>query len=192
MSDGLLNEKERDELLVENRLIYLTGRLNAQKVEKVKTISTDLVLSSRETVLCIIDSEDGDPEHCLHLYDHIKMTGHSLPIYGLVMGKCGILATAILQACQKRFATKNSFFHLKRLQGNFCFSVENSYLELKSWLCEDLKWTQLLDKKIEKIILSRSKMNSYQYQELTRMNGGKLGYTTTVEALNLGIIDKIK
>lgn len=102
-----MNEKkEKFEDYVKRGIIPITEDIGPELRDLVQAGLSDLYLDRVEHILVIFSSDGGDADVCLEIHDYIKSyPGH---VTGLVVGRAFSAAAIVLQACHKRYATRNS------------------------------------------------------------------------------------
>ncbi len=112
-------------VLAQKRIILLDGEITEAKVNTVKYWLLVLNLDSEKEIRLIIDSEGGDVEAGLQLFDAVKLS--RAPVTGIVIGKCQSIALAVLQGCKKRLATKHSVFMSHHVRPNIELSLDENF-----------------------------------------------------------------
>lgn len=93
------------------RIVRLRDYFTKEDVEKLEGRMRKFEKEDDEPIVLLIDSNGGDRVPATHLRQVIK--GLSVPVYGLVIGRCYSAAFYVLQACHKRIAREgtNLLFH---------------------------------------------------------------------------------
>jgi ATP-dependent protease ClpP protease subunit len=95
--------------LLERRVVLLDRRMTEESVSLVRNCLVKLQLQVFEPITLIIDSEGGNSDAALHLCD-ILSSVITVPVRGVVIGKCFSAATFVLLCCTERLCTPYSRF----------------------------------------------------------------------------------
>lgn len=171
--------KELDELLLQKRIL-LVGEISRD--EQVK-FNSDLlylnVLSSDKEISIFIDSEGGDVDTGMMIFDAIKTS--KAPVNAVVCGFCKSAGFVILQACKKRIALPHAqlMFHYPRI---FRMSVNLDIQREKEKLMR-------LHNSIFDLTISRSSQKILKAEFLKMIENDE--YIPAEDALKFGLIDEI-
>ena len=103
-----LIEQMRD-VLQSRRILMIDGDISKEQLDRLReTIISMMVAAPGEKIYLIINSPGGNAEPSLWFYDFLKLV--QAPVIGLVNGECSSSALIILQGCQRRLSTPNSWF----------------------------------------------------------------------------------
>jgi len=122
------------------------------------------------------------------LYDNIVISPN--PVTGVVAGDAFSALAIVLQACQKRYATKLSRFHLHYVSYPITFNIQHNdnILMLKDTVLKELKLLRSNNEILLKILATR--ITSISRAKLEKLLNDETDLTPE-QALELGLIDKI-
>jgi ATP-dependent Clp protease protease subunit len=92
------------------RIVSLFGEINGEMFATLANQLMELVDVSSRPITLLINSDGGDVDAAIAIFDFIK--GLDVQVDGCVVGLCHSSALIVLQACRRRFVSKNSSFML--------------------------------------------------------------------------------
>ncbi len=173
-------EKKFIENLLNKRIIYLEGDVNAAMAVNIGKAIIWLNSISNDEITLYIDSPGGDGASGLDIYDAIK---HSkAPVTGIVYRRANSMAAVILQACTTRKTMRHSeiLFHIVRVHDIKLDKLEEN-------INEALKISKARQESIYKIVSQRSGMPLEKVKKLFKKDDS----LWPEEAKKLGFIDEI-
>lgn len=180
----ITDRKSLNEALAKQRIILL-DEITEYRIDEIMYRLVALSLESNKEISMIINSDGGDVDPGLRLYDLLKFM--ETPVTGVVIGKCHSTALIILQACQKRLATRHSSFLCHFVRSSVTFPVNNGFEQkLKS----EVKKARADQKYFEEILSERTKLSQAEIVKLMQ-EGERDGDISAKRALQLGFLDEI-
>ncbi|MBI2591381.1 MAG: ATP-dependent Clp protease proteolytic subunit [Candidatus Brennerbacteria bacterium] len=175
-------EKVFSLVLLEQRKIYLEGRIDDQQADKIAKMV--LWLNAKypnQEIFLYINSKGGNVGAGFDLYDIIKYS-ESL-ITGTVFKEANSMAILVLQACHRRKMMRHStmFFH------NFEITLGMDWKKFEEESKKRIAENQKSQEDYESIIAGRSGM---KIEEVNRLCEEKRNLAAD-EALRLGLVDEI-
>lgn len=134
-----------------------------------------------------INSRGGSAAGANKLYDNI--TNNPNPVTGVVIGDCFSMAAMVLQACNKRYASKHSRLHIHHVANpiNLTLRHDDTIAKLEKKINEEIELARKNDKILIDILEKRMKISR---QEIIAIMD-KDEPMTPERALEIGLIDKI-
>lgn len=134
-----------------------------------------------------INSAGGSSVGARRLYDNIVNSAN--PVYGIIAGDCFSSASIVLQSCCKRYATKNSRFHVHNSVWPLTILVKHtsSFNDFEKEVKNAIKLVREANSSAEKIFLEKTKIKQKKLKELMKKNE----IIPLEEALKMGFIDEI-
>jgi ATP-dependent protease ClpP protease subunit len=182
LKDNLTNFHDNG-IYIPRRTVSLFGGIDMDRFKTVFKNLHALDISSGDINL-IINSEGGDVVQGKGIYQAIK--GCSNHVRGIVYGEASSAASFILQACDKRVMTTDSYLLLhigqEELSENHPRNIDRLhefYRELETWL-ESVYLKKIKEKK--------KRFTRNQIKSMLQFDK----YIYPAEALELGLIDEIK
>ncbi len=175
------------------RIIVLEDDLCRCKVKSIKKTLATFTSESDAPVLLVFDTNGGEAQPCLELYDVVRIIVKESPVVvdGLVLGKCKSVGLVVLQACHNRYAAPHSRFFMHYCQAMFGYSSYFEDGELISRFRKHLIRTREIDEFVRLAIISRTGMSDSTYRELLA-EGSFFGKEFSAQrALELRLINKI-
>ncbi len=166
--------------------VLLFGDINPKKAELIRYWLMRLALQhDGDHIKLIIDSPGGSVPHALMLVDLIQSLPK--PVVGVVNGECNSMAPVVLQACQRRIATKHSRFLLHNISNNARYSLFDASARFNA----DYKLLQEYQEQIIEILRDKSGLSREKVVEL--ITGGDVVTETHSAQTMLGfkLIDEV-
>lgn len=133
-----------------------------------------------------INSPGGSAPGANKLYDNIVNTHN--PVIGVVVGDCFSMAAIVLQACDRRYASKHSRLHIHHVtHPGFILRHNDTIESLEKKLLEGIALAQKNDKILIDILEKRMKISREEIIEIM----DKDEPMTAKRALEIGLIDAI-
>lgn len=106
-----INKYDLEEFLMDRRIIDINRTVDAKSVQHWINQIDMLCAISKDPILFRINSNGGNLDDGLALYDVIRMYADAgVQMDAIVLGKCCSMATVILLACDRREALPNTSF----------------------------------------------------------------------------------
>lgn len=199
------SSKIRD-ILEKNRTLLLEGEIDKKSVEAVKgdllRIQSQTKPDSKESIYLIINNTGGDVLYGLELCDFMRVF-ITVPIIGVVFGKCYSTASMILLHCDQRISTPNASFLIHSVTADIkkplsLDNIEKVFEEEKSLLLKID--AQVVDIYINNLTPARWKDNQVSTLEKRQFVTElfKFGdrqsdcYLSTTDAVEIGLVDRIE
>ena len=169
-----------DRSAIDRREVYITGVINSEVQYYLTRILTYLAVDSKKPIHIILNTPGGLVSDGLAIYDLLKTLGRRTPINIVATGQCMSMGAIILQAANKRWATRHCSIGLHELSG------ENTggYSKMEETHVEIRKTQTTLDD----IITGRTGMTRKKLKGLIKHRDTVL---TPDEALELNLIDGV-
>ncbi len=180
------------EILSKRRTLALAEQINGNNVTELRRqlaiFSLEKVKpeAEPEEIKLIIDSLGGDLDSGLWVYDQIKLL--SVPVIGIVVGRCHSTALAILQACRKRYATMNSQFLCHRLVTTVKLDLSDSDERLRTKFELRIEKARESEKRIKNILAQRTGQSLEEIEKMIERGEHTIPFFAP-EAKELGFID---
>lgn len=171
---------------VNDRKIILGSNITESEADKMILHLHALNLSAGDIVLKI-NSRGGSFEASLKLYEAISCSEN--PVLGLVTGYAFSGAAVILQACTKRYATKNSkiLFHNLAYPIDTLITPESDIKKIIEKIQKEIDEIIWKNQTIKKIVCEKTKIKP---EEISRFLSEEKKLSAQ-EAMDYGIIDEI-
>jgi len=185
MSDKVKNQIElfhSNNISIESRSILLSGEVDLDMFQEF--FKNFHVLNSTEgTITIYINSEGGDLDQGKAIYDIIKSSKSY--VRGVVYGEASSAASLILQACDERAMSKNSYImiHIGQ-EGNSGHPDNRARWEAKYKL--DSEW--MMKVYLEKIKEKKPRFTKNKLTEMLRFDT----ILSAKEAIDLGLLDRVE
>ena len=183
-------ESETMTRLVAQRVLYLSGFVEKEKVDRVRDQMLYLTTeSSTEAIKLVMDTKGGFIEPALYLVDFIKFI--DTPVWGIVNGECHSSGLVALQGCDLRYATLNSSVHIHSVTSTFSYNSSESDSETQSRWESNKKSTQEVFVNMLNLFSVRTGMTVDDVRELCiKGDKDKVHYSARI-AKEMGLIDDI-
>ncbi|MBI4114385.1 MAG: ATP-dependent Clp protease proteolytic subunit [Candidatus Niyogibacteria bacterium] len=173
--------------LFSKRILTLTE--DNFKDKQINELIGQLVIfnfENKDPVTLLIDSDGGCVEAGFKFYDFLRCS--SAPVTGVAIGQCKSMGIVILQGCNKRIATRHSFFALHSMKWKDEFEVlQNPHMQFR----KEFRETKILQEKYINVLAGRSGTDKKIIRSLI-CNGDKFNSDFSPEkALTIGLIDEI-
>lgn len=121
------------------------------------------------------------------IYDNICLSPN--PVYGIVAGNAFSAIAIVLQACQKRYATNLSKFHIHHVSYpvSFTININDKIADLTNLMAEEILRLKINDGIMIEILEKRMKVGREEIKTILDNDAD----INPKEALQLGLIDKI-
>lgn len=98
------------------RLLELSSEITKERIDTLRREVLELACESAEEITILIDTNGGAAAPALWGADFLRAASRSVPITGIVNGRCRSMGVSILQACSYRISLPSSSFcpHLIR------------------------------------------------------------------------------
>ena len=169
-----------DRSAIARREVYITGIINSEVHYYLTRILTYLAEDSKKPISIILNTPGGLVADGLAIYDLLTTIGRRAPINIVATGQCMSMGAIILQAANKRWATRHCAIGLHELHAE---SI-GTYSKLEENQVEIRKTQSLLDD----IIINRTGMTLKKLKGLIKRRETVL---TPDEALELNLIDGV-
>ncbi|KKN54389.1 hypothetical protein LCGC14_0592870 [marine sediment metagenome] len=169
-----------DRSAMARREVYVTGIINSEAHYYLTRILTYLAEDSKKPISIILNTPGGLVADGLAIYDLLTTIGRRAPINIVATGQCMSMGAIILQAANKRWATRHCAIGLHELHAE---SI-GTYSKLEENQVEIRKTQSLLDD----IITNRTGMTRKKLKGLIKRRETVL---TPDEALELNLIDGV-
>jgi ATP-dependent Clp protease protease subunit len=166
--------------LARKRVINYSGAVDIAMQHEFAMRLNYLASISKKPITIFMNTPGGVIVDGLAVFDTIKRIGKKVPVNIIANGACMSMGVIILQAATHRACTPNTFFLLHELQGN----VQGSLSAQR----DDYKFSEELQKRLNKIVTSRSGMTEKQLKKLIERRDF---YIDAQEALKFGLVDEI-
>lgn len=178
------DKKVLNEVLAKRRIILL-GEITDYRIDEIMSQLMALNLESSQEIKMVINSDGGEVDPGLWLYDALKMI--ATPVTGIVVGRCNSTALVVLQACQRRVATKHSSFLCHFVRYSARFPINNGFEKKLKSRVEKARASQ---KYFEDILSERTKLSREEIVKLMK-EGESVGEISAERAKDLGLIDEV-
>jgi len=138
------------------------------------------------TIYLQINSPGGSAPGANKLYDNIVNSPN--PVIGVVVGDCFSMAAIVLQACDRRYASKHSRLHIHHVtHPGFTLRHSDTIESLTEKFLEGIELTKKNDKILIDILEKRMKISRKEIIEIMDKDEAM----TPERALEIGLIDII-
>jgi len=169
-----------DRSAIDRREVYITGVINSEVQYYLTRILMYLAEDSKKPINIILNTPGGLVADGLAIYDLLKTIGQTTPITITATGQCMSMGAIILQAANKRWATRHCAIGLHELSaaniGSFSKMEETQ---------EEMEKTQ---DTLDDIVTDRTGMTRKKLKGLIKRRETVL---TPDEALELNLIDGV-
>ena len=169
-----------DRSAIDRREVYITGIINSEVQYYLTRILTYLAEDSKEPISIILNTPGGMVADGLAIYDLLTTIGRRAPINIVATGQCMSMGAIILQAANKRWATRHCAIGLHELSA----ANIGSYSKMEETQ-EEMEKTQGA---LDDIITNRTGMTRKKLKGLIKRRETVL---TPDEALELNLIDGV-
>ncbi len=169
-----------DRSAIDRREVYITGIINSEVQYYLTRILTYLSEQSRKPVHITLNTPGGLVADGLAIYDLLKTIGQKTPINIVATGQCMSMGAIILQAANKRWATRHCAIGLHELSA----SNVGSYSDTEDTQ-KEIRKTQVT---LNGIITTRTGMTK---KKLKGLIARRDRIFTPDEALELNLIDGV-
>ncbi len=141
----------------------------------------------KKPVWLLFNSIGGSSPGARKFYDNLTISPN--PVYGVIIGDCFSASSVVLQGCTKRYATKNSRFHVHNPFWLLKINVEhNSTInDFEKEIIETVKTVKEAKEANEKIFQKRTGLEINQLRKILDENK----IIPLEEAVKLGFVDEI-
>jgi len=181
-----MDESEILSALNEKGIVLISGEINNPMCGEVKLDFLSLVLSSHKEITILFDCEGGNVQAALTIYDFIRIL--SIPVIGIVVGKCNSAASIVLQACDVRKATRHSEMRLHLLNYSWGGTLDNNS---QAVIRAQLQASKELWEKFVAIYARVMNKKKKKVRKLIARHDRELITMSAQEMLDLGLIDEI-
>lgn len=169
-----------DRSAIDRREVYITGIINSEVQYYLTRILMYLAEDSKKPIHIVLNTPGGLVADGLAIYDLFKTIGRRAPINIVATGQCMSMGAIILQAANKRWATRHCAIGLHELSA----ANIGTYSKLEETQ-EEIRKTQTT---LDGIITSRTGMTRKKLKGLIERRDAVL---TPDEALELNLIDGV-
>lgn len=165
-------------LLQQKRTIVLEGRITDEQAQRI--FKQMLLLEGDTTIKLLINSNGGDVEAALSIYELIK----GKPVDGVVFQQAHSVAALVLQACRYRIAYPSA-----------CIIIHDNQVEMKAT-------AKVLRKHFEEKLAAAEKRQREIYELFAKRTGRSVEEIekqcqkgtplTAAEALAFGLVDRVR
>lgn len=168
------------------RSLFLRGNNNDNDYDKLVLELFELN-KMKGKIWLWINSSGGSSVGARKLYDNIINSPN--PVYGIIAGDCFSSASIVLQACKKRYATKNSRFHIHNAVWplNILVKHNSNFNDFENEVKDAIKLVQEANNTAEKIFLQKTNIKLNRIKKIMTKNK----IIPLKEALKMGFIDEI-
>lgn len=134
-----------------------------------------------------INSRGGSAAGANKFYDNIANSPN--PVIGVVIGDCFSMAAMVLQACDKRYASKHSRLHIHHVANPVTLTLRHNdtVAKLEKRITEEIALAKKNDKILIDILEKRLKITRQEIVKIMNQDEPM----TPERALEIGLIDKI-